>query len=64
MSNDDMPDGLQLVDMKWLTSTLKMTDKWIYKMIQQGDFIKPIKLGRSSRWRLSDIKVWLDERKN
>lgn len=37
---------MQLVDMKWLTATLKVTDKWIYKQIQDGVFLKPIKLGK------------------
>ena len=53
---------LQIVDMKWLTKTLKMTDKWIYKMIQQEKFVKPIKLGRCSRWRLGEIKQWLEDK--
>jgi len=56
--NNDM----QLVDMKWIAATLKVTDKWIYKQIQDGEFMKPIKLGRSSRWRLSDIHEWLENR--
>lgn len=55
---------MQLVDMKWLTATLKVTDKWIYKQIQDGVFLKPIKLGRSSRWRLKDINEWLENKRN
>ena len=55
-------NGMQLVDMKWITATLKVTDKWIYKQIQDGKFMKPIKLGRSSRWRLCDVNEWLESR--
>ncbi len=44
----------QLIDMAFITSLLKMTDKWIYKLIKDGVFPKPIKLGRSSRW-LNDL---------
>jgi hypothetical protein len=37
VENNDM----QLVDMKWIAATLKVTDKWIYKQIQDGKFMKP-----------------------
>ncbi|HCI4281264.1 MULTISPECIES: helix-turn-helix transcriptional regulator [Klebsiella] len=52
----------QLIDMAFITSLLKMTDKWIYKLIKDGSFPKPIKLGRSSRWRKSEVESWLQER--
>ncbi|MFH3182412.1 MULTISPECIES: helix-turn-helix transcriptional regulator [Enterobacteriaceae] len=52
----------QLIDMAFITSLLKMTDKWIYKLIKDGSFPKPIKLGRSSRWRKSEVEFWLQER--
>ncbi|MGE1621504.1 helix-turn-helix transcriptional regulator [Enterobacter hormaechei] len=52
----------QLIDMTFITSLLQMTDKWIYKLIKDGSFPKPIKLGRSSRWRKSEVESWLQER--
>ncbi len=39
-----------LIDMNYITSFTGMTDKWFYKLISEGHFPKPIKLGRSSRW--------------
>ncbi|HBR4671238.1 AlpA family transcriptional regulator [Klebsiella pneumoniae] len=50
------------VDMAFITSLLQMTDKWIYKLIKDGIFPKPIKLGRSSRWLKSEVENWLQER--
>ncbi|MDM4251860.1 helix-turn-helix transcriptional regulator [Klebsiella oxytoca] len=38
----------QLVDMRFLTKLTGLTDKWFYKLIKDGDFPKPVKLGRSS----------------
>lgn len=38
----------QLVDMAFITTYTEMTDKWFYKLISEGLFPKPIKLGRSS----------------
>lgn len=34
--------------------------KHIYHLINKGDFPKPIKIGRASLWRLSEINKWLD----
>ncbi len=34
--------------------------KHIYHLINEGKFPKPIKIGRASLWRLSEINRWLD----
>ncbi|AJJ08373.1 helix-turn-helix transcriptional regulator [Yersinia pseudotuberculosis] len=52
----------QFVDMAFITSLTGLTDKWFYKLIKDGVFPKPIKLGRSSRWLQSEIESWLQER--
>ena len=52
----------QFVDMKFLTQFTGLTDKWFYKLIQDGEFPKPIKLGRSSRWLKSEVEQWLQAR--
>ncbi|ELK0301836.1 AlpA family transcriptional regulator [Salmonella enterica] len=51
-----------LIDMTFITTYTGMTDKWFYKLIGDGLFPKPIKLGRSSRWRKSEVEFWLQER--
>ncbi len=52
----------KLVDMAFITEFTGLSDKWFYKLIQEGQFPKPIKLGRSSRWLKSEIEVWVLER--
>jgi prophage regulatory protein len=52
----------QCVDMKFITRLTGLTNKWFYKLIQDGEFPKPIKLGRSSRWLKSEIEQWLQAR--
>ncbi|TKU95014.1 AlpA family transcriptional regulator [Citrobacter sp. wls617] len=52
----------QFVDMKFITWLTGLTDKWFYKLIQDGLFPKPIKLGRSSRWLRSEVEAWLQQR--
>ncbi|MDM2982872.1 AlpA family phage regulatory protein [Citrobacter sp. CK197] len=52
----------QLVDMAFITNFTGMTDKWFYRLISEARFPAPIKLGRSSRWRRSQVEAWLLER--
>ncbi|OPL22252.1 hypothetical protein B5S45_19720, partial [Morganella morganii] len=48
--------------MKEITKLTGLTDKWFYKQIQEGQFPKPIKFGRSSRWQKSKVVAWLQAR--
>ncbi|CND01576.1 phage transcriptional regulator AlpA [Yersinia frederiksenii] len=49
-------------DMVFITGFTQLTDKWFYKLIQLGEFPKPIKLGRSSRWLQSEVEAWVLQR--
>ncbi|HEG1905089.1 TPA: AlpA family phage regulatory protein [Enterobacter cloacae] len=53
--NDD-----QLIDMKFITSDSGMGDKWFYRLMSEGRFPRPIKLGRLSRWLARDYYAWKD----
>jgi predicted DNA-binding transcriptional regulator AlpA len=37
-----------------------MGHSWIYAKLKEGKFPRPVKLGRSSRWRRSEITTWLN----
>ncbi|CVF70044.1 helix-turn-helix transcriptional regulator [Serratia marcescens] len=52
----------KMVDMVFITEFTGCSDKWFYKLIQDGLFPKPIKLGRSSRWLKSEIENWVRKR--
>lgn len=52
----------KFVDMVFITQLTGLTDKWFYKLISLGEFPKPIKLGRSSRWLESEVEAWLQQR--
>ncbi|KGA23609.1 Rha family transcriptional regulator [Pectobacterium brasiliense] len=62
MSNTTSLLNDQLVDMAFITKFTQLTDKWFYKLIQEGAFPKPIKLGRSSRWLKSEVEAWVQQR--
>ncbi|PAA96786.1 helix-turn-helix transcriptional regulator [Serratia fonticola] len=52
----------KMVDMSFITEFTGLTDKWFYKLIKDGAFPKPIKLGRSSRWMQSEVEAWVQQR--
>lgn len=52
----------KMVDMVFITEFTGLSNKWFYKLIQEGEFPKPIKLGRSSRWLQSEIETWMQQR--
>ena len=52
----------KMVDMAFITEFTGLSDKWFYKLIQDGLFPKPIKIGRSSRWLKSEVEDWVFER--
>lgn len=53
-----------LVDMKYIVSNSGLTNKFFYAQIKKGLFPSPIKLGRSSRWKLSEYQEWVEQRAN
>ncbi|MEH4990302.1 AlpA family transcriptional regulator [Enterobacter asburiae] len=52
----------KMVDMAFITEFTGLSDKWFYKLISLGEFPKPIKLGRSSRWLQSEVEAWVQKR--
>lgn len=61
---NNMPDLMndKLVDMVFITELTGLSNKWFYKLIQDGEFPKPIKMGRSSRWLKSEVENWVQQR--
>ncbi|HHP0207206.1 TPA: helix-turn-helix transcriptional regulator [Escherichia coli] len=54
----------EFIDMKFITRLTGLSDKWFYKLIQEGVFPKPINMGRASRWLKSDLEEWLQAKIN
>jgi predicted DNA-binding transcriptional regulator AlpA len=52
----------RLVDMKFIVEFTGLSDKWFYKLISDGLFPRPIKLGRCSRWLESEVRAWFETR--
>lgn len=46
------------IDMLYMINDSGFTSRYFYKLINNGEFPAPIKLGRSSRWLLKDYSEW------
>jgi len=50
-----------LVDLKMVSLLASRSRSSIYRDIQLGYFVKPIRLGKiSSRWRVGDVRAYLN----
>lgn len=58
--NDTNP--LKLVDLKFICENTELSRAYIYKLMSNDLFPKPLKLGRASRWYLSEFKDWMESR--
>ena len=52
-----------LIDMKFITADCLLSDKWIYRLISQERFPRPIKLGECHAGGLLTITIGVTSRK-
>ncbi|MFP1907963.1 helix-turn-helix transcriptional regulator [Lonsdalea quercina] len=64
MKNDKLNENnpLKLVDLKFICENTGLSRAYIYKLMSNDLFPKPLKLGRASRWYLSEFKDWMGSR--
>ena len=48
-----------LVPLRQLESIVGFRKSKIYQLIESGQFPRPIKIGRSSRWLSSEVQEWI-----
>lgn len=51
---------LVLLTMKQTAAVINVTPQYIYKMIGEGKFPAPVKLGRMTRFRLADLEQYIN----
>jgi prophage regulatory protein len=50
-----------LVDVEAAARMLDISARSIWRFVEQGHFPKPLRLGRATRWRLSDLEEFIGE---
>ncbi len=38
-----------------------MSRRWVYRAVSAGEFPKPVKIGKATRWRRADLDAWIAE---
>ena len=51
-----------LMDLKEVCSTVGFKKTVIYKWMNEGEFPKSIKIGRSVRWVSTEVEAWIAEK--
>lgn len=44
-----------------LAEMLQVSTRTLWRLLSAGQLIEPIKLGGSTRWRLEQVRRWIDE---
>jgi predicted DNA-binding transcriptional regulator AlpA len=55
-----MSEDYKLLKAQEVKEWLKISNTQLYDLIKQGKLPKPLKQGRSSFWKLGDIKEYVD----
>lgn len=56
-------EDIALVEMRDLRAITRMGSSWIHERVKAGDFPAPVIKGpRCTRWRLSDVRAWVNAR--
>ncbi|TWV82040.1 AlpA family transcriptional regulator [Moraxella sp. VT-16-12] len=51
----------RLLKLTGVEKIISLKKDFIYSNIKKGLFQKPIKVGKASRWKMSEIQKWIDE---
>ncbi len=51
----------KLIGLNQLEATVGFKKSKLYELIHEGTFPKPLKIGRSSRWRSTEIEAWIEK---
>ena len=44
-----------------LASMMNLSTRSIWRLLSAGRLVKPVRLGGSVRWRLEEVRRWIDE---
>lgn len=56
------PDRLpQMITVNELAATLGMSKRTIWRLLASGQIPEPVRVGGGTRWRLDEIRNWIDQ---
>lgn len=58
--NDLPPENVLMLSLEEVAAMLCIGQSTVRKLSKDGDFPRGLKLGSATRWRMSDIRAWVD----
>lgn len=52
--------NFKLLTVKELAALTSLSKSWIYQKVAEGCFPQPIRIGRNTRWKSTDIQNWIN----
>jgi excisionase family DNA binding protein len=52
--------GLLLIDAREFARLLGVSQRTLWRLLAARQLIPPLKLGGSTRWRISDVQAWIE----
>ena len=53
-------DTTTLLSAEEVAAMLGVSERTLWRLLSAGKFTEPVRFGRSTRWRLADVKDWID----
>jgi excisionase family DNA binding protein len=50
----------QLISAEELSAMLGMSKRTVWRLLSAGQIPQPVRIGRSTRWRLDEVRRWID----
>lgn len=57
MSIDATP---KLINAEELAKLMDVSERTLWRLLSGGKVPKPVRIGRSTRWRLAEVTEWID----
>lgn len=54
----------QMIDVREVATILSISTRSVWRLVSRGDLPQPIRLGRTVRWRSTDIDRWIEDKVN
>lgn len=54
----------RMINVREVASILNISTRSVWRLVATGELPKPVRFGRSARWRLADIEACIEARTN
>jgi excisionase family DNA binding protein len=54
------PETTLLLTAKELAAMLGISKRTLWRLLSAGKVSKPVRFGRNTRWRVAEVKEWID----